>query len=231
MAKNKYDRFIEADLEAGKLIPEEPLKKGLFDGNGNSLTPWLLTQLIREKFGKWGVFHIDNADTILLVSKLEHIAPELLAVTWLNESTFRFYCEANKNGQETNFQAWDVGPMQVNVGYTLKDITVKFFSGEGINIYSAFGDQTPLFSGDPILNLRLGARKLRALGRASVIGKDKQQIAEKLTLQEWEQTPEDIKNLRRAMLYTRPDARNARYDSYEKFAPLFKKFFEVYNEQ
>jgi hypothetical protein len=205
---NKYDRFWQANHEASDIVGQ-----------------------VAGVWGYYGGFAVDNADIILKVSQQELIAPELLAVTWPNESSFTFYCEPNKNNSPAEFPKWDVGPMQLNVWYTREDIRVGFVKADGIDLDKAFGTPADLFNGDPVENIRLGARKLKALGRAAVIGKNKGQIAEKLSVEEWKTTPEDIKNLRRAMLYTRPDARNARYDSYNRFAPLFKKFFEIYKNQ
>lgn len=218
MAKNKFDRFIEAN---------------------NAVYPANLTLEILSTFGKYGVFHVDNADVVLKVSKLESVAPELIAVTWMNESTFRFYCEPNKNNSR-DFRKWDVGPMQLNVGYTTADLDVGFFKADGIELSAAFGgsvftyvggDEKDLFDGSPVDNLRLGARKLKALGRAAIIGKNKEILMEKVSLQVWAGLDEWTKNIRRAALYTRPDARNDRIASYTKFAPMFQKFFEIYSKE
>jgi len=202
---NKYDRFWQANYEASDIVGQ-----------------------IAQRWGHWGNFRIDNADVILRISNEELIAPELLAVTWVNESSFTFFCEPNTNKSPNDFTKWDVGPMQLNVGYTTKDVEVKFINARGLDLGKAFGTPAEVFNGDPTENLRLGARKLLALGRAAVIGKGGAQIAEKLSVEEWKTTPEDVKNVRRAMLYTRPDARNARFDAYEQYAPLFKKFFEAF---
>jgi hypothetical protein len=208
---SKFDQFIEAD---------------------NSIYPARLTLEISAKFGKWGEFHVDNADIILHVSKLENIAPELLAVTWLNETTFRFYSEPNKNNSSM-FEKWDVGPMQLNVGYTWEDLRVQFFSDKNIDVLSAFGQATDLFSGNPMANIRIAARKLNALGRAEIIGSkngQKFQMFPKVDMVKWKTLPEQEKNLRRAVLYTGPEARPSRLTSYNYFAPMFKKFFEIYSK-
>lgn len=212
---NKFDRFWDANRLSGDVVTAVA---------GDYLSP---------AFGKYGTFQIDNADIILLVSKLEVIAPELVAVTWMNETTFRFYSEPNTNGRPDDFDKWDVGPMQTNVGYTMKDIAVGFIRNEGLNTAKAFGtmDAIVVFDGDPIENLRLGARKLNALGRAEVIGKDKKILLPKVTVEGWKQYDDWTKNRRRAALYTRPDAREARIASYNKYAPMFRKFFEVYSQK
>lgn len=206
---NKFDRFIAAD---------------------NSVGPAKLTLEIGAKFAKYGTFSIDNADIILVVSKLEKIVPELIAVTWMNETTFRFYSEPNKNGQPNNFDAWDVGPMQMNVGWTKKDLQVGFFSDKGINISRVLGTAADLYDGDPLDNLRLASRSLLARGRGTVAGPNNTTIFEPVNIKMWERIPDDMKNLRRAVAYTGPDAREKRMESYQKFAPMFKKFFEVYGQ-
>jgi hypothetical protein len=203
---DKYQRFWDANHAASDIVGQ-----------------------IAKRWGHWGGLRQDNADVILMVSKLEKIAPELLAVTWVNESSFTFYCEPNKNNS-SDFNKWDVGPMQLNIGYTSEDIKVKFVSGNNISLSRAFGNPTDLFSGDPIENVRLGAQKLIALGRAAVIGKNKQELFPKVSVDWWKTLDEDTKNLRRAMLYTRPDARNWRGEIYLQLAPAFKKFFEVYGK-
>lgn len=207
MATSKYELFWEANAAAGDVVDE-----------------------VREAFGKWGAFHIDNADAIVWASKLEVIAPELIAVTWMNESTFRFYTEPNMNGRPDDFDKWDVGPMQLNVGYTQRDLTVGFFKAIEVDLPRVFGNSagTVLFNGDPLENLKLGARKLKALGRAEVIGKNKKVLMPKVSVVDWVGWDENDKNRRRAALYTRPDARDARIASYNKFAPMFATFFKHY---
>lgn len=221
MAQSKYDRFWAAN---------KAVETWTRSGERGTLT---LTEEIDAVFGKWGAFHVDNAETVLLVSRMEDVAPELLAITWMNESSFSFLVEPNKNNQPDNFNKWDVGPMQVNVEYTLADIEVGFFSGAGLDVKAALGTPvgSTLFNGDILENMRLGARKLKALGRAGVVGKNKVILLPKVTVEAWKTTDEDIKNLRRAALYTRPDARDARIGSYLKFATMFKTFFASYGEQ
>jgi hypothetical protein len=217
---NKFDRFIAANKSVETWTER---------GDRSILT--LTEEIQYSKFGKYGQFHVDNADTILYVSKLENISPELLAVTWMSETTFRFYSEPNKNNQPNDFSKWDVGPMQINVGWTTKDIQIKMYSDNSLPILSATGGSNDLFTGDPLINLRLASRKLHALGRAVIIGKEKDNsftMFPAVTPEQWKVIPEYEKNLRRALLYTGPEARPGRMESYNKFAPMFAKFFEVY---
>ena len=200
---SKFDLFAEANSQSG------------------------VVEKVREVFGKYGEFHVDNADVINQVSKLENVTPALIAVTWLNETTFRFYSEPNKNNS-TDFMRWDVGPMQLNRRVTTQDINVGFISPKGLDISAAFGSGVDLFVGSPIMNIRLSARKLKALGRAVLIGKDGVVLFPKVSLVEWSNLTEADKDLRRAVAYTGPDARNYRQKSFETFYPLFTKFFSIY---
>lgn len=204
---SKYDKFWQANEMSEDVLGE-----------------------VQKYFGRWGSFHIDNADVILTISSLEIISPELLAVTWLNESSLKFIVEPNKNNQPNNFDAWDVGPMQMNVGWTKKDLQVGFFSDKGINLSRALGTASDLYDGDPFDNLRLASRRLLAGGRGLIAGPNKTTLMEGINSKMWERIPDDVKNLRRAVGYTGPEARQKRLESYQKFAPMFKKFFEVYGQ-
>jgi hypothetical protein len=175
---DKFDKFWEANIKANSL-----------------------RLLIHDKFGKYGSWEVDNADTILVVSKLEHISPELLAVTWLNESTFRFYSEPNTNGFINDFSKHDVGPLQLNVYWTLANIQVKYLNPVGLDVDKALGTISKIFNGDPMQNLRLGARRLLRGGKTDT---------------------------ERVVNFPGPKSRNARLKSWQEFGPLFSKFFEVY---
>jgi hypothetical protein len=203
---SKFDRFWEA-ANASRVVEE-----------------------VHQQFGKWGGFHIDNADVILEVSKLEKISPELLAVTWLNETSFRFYSEPNINNQPNNFSKHDVGPMQLNVYYTKADVQNKFINASGIDIGKALGTPSRMFNGDPKENIRFAARRLVRIGRAQIEGPEKSILFPKLSVPDWESLPQEQKNLRRAVTYTGPEARPSRIKSWNKFSPMFKEFFEIYNE-
>jgi hypothetical protein len=183
---NKFDKFWKANL----IATEQP--------SGNTLT-----DAIKERFGYWGSFEIDNADAILVVSKLEHVNPALVALTWMNETTFRFYSEPNMNGAPDNFTKWDVGPMQLNVGWLLKNIQVKYLNPVGLDVLKVTGGKSNLFDGDPMENLRMGARMLVRIGK----------------------TDEE-----RAVIYTGPNARPNRLKSFHQFFPMFTTFFEEYTK-
>jgi hypothetical protein len=208
MAENKFDRFWKANQDAGNLVE----------------------MIASSKFGKYGTFAIDNADIILKISAIEKVDPALLALTWLNETTFRFYSEPNMNGQPDNFQRWDVGPMQTNVFWTLKDIEVNFYKSEGIDLKAALGTSKNLFDGNPLENIRLAARRLNAGGRAYMSFQLDEGLRywEQLTPNEFATLPSREQSLRRAIAYPGPDARKGRLESYNQFAPFFRTFFQFY---
>ncbi len=197
---NRYDKFWQANSAAGDIVKE-----------------------MEKTFSIWGRFTIDSADFILDISRREVISPELLAVTWMNEFTFGYYGPANMNGHPEDFNRWDVGPFQLNVGYTMADIKVGFVNAKGVDLAKAFGTKTPRFSGDPIENTRLASRKLLALGRARI-----SDAYPKLTVEQWAKLTLDQKNLRRAVLYCGEDSRDHRLRSWLKYGEMYKKFFSLW---
>jgi hypothetical protein len=192
---------------------------------------------VQNVFGRWGLFAIDNADIILEVCALmrsigKPITPELLAVTWLNETTFRFYSEPNKNNSE-DFNKWDVGPLQINVGVLKANLANKFISLDkvNLNIEQVLGSNSGsnLFNGNPEANIVCAAVILHRIGQGAIVeGKERKLMFPALTAQAWAVMPEGLKNERRAVAYTGPEARSYRLKSYRVFAPMFRKFFEIY---
>ena len=154
---------------------------------------------------KYNYFTPDAARLILLVSKWHGITPELLAVTWMNESVFSFYPQPNNNGTPDDFSKWDVGPMQMNVKWTLADIDVKYYAVPAdLNLREALGTHHNIhFNGNPTANVRLAAIKLKRLHKTD--------------------------DAQRAIMYTGPNARPYRLESFNKYAPLFRTFFERFN--
>jgi hypothetical protein len=162
---------------------------------------------IDKLYGKWGAFHREAARLILFVSRLEQVAPELLAVTIMNESVFSFFPEPNTNNKPEDPTEWDYGICQLNYRWLLADINVKYINPGGISVYEVFGEPyTPegkpsFFTGNPVANARMGARKLLRIGK----------------------TDEE-----RAVRYVGPKGREWRLKSYQEFAPRFKSFFDQY---
>jgi hypothetical protein len=165
--------------------------------------------------GKAGVrgtgFTQDAADLINQISGAEGTSRELLAVTWMNESGFELRPSQNDNGHPENVDKWDVGPFQINVHWTLAQVAKKEVSFGGLNERNVFGydfyhsdGKTPLnyFTGDPLSNGRMGARRLNAIG-----GSDEN----------------------KAIKYTKPSSQAARKTSYESYAGRFRDFFNCYH--
>lgn len=213
---NKYDHFYECNKTAGDIVAA-----------------------MEKDFHIWGRFTIDSADFVVDVSKVEPIAPELFAVTWQWEYTFGFYAPANVNNDPDDFLKHDVGQMQLNVGHTLADIEVKFFSATGIDVDRALGTKSPRFNGDAMENARLAARKLLALGRGRLVWdrrggvtvRDEQVVLfEKVTVEEFKALTEDQRNERRAVAYCGVRSRRHRQLKWLQYGSMFRKFFEAYTQ-
>ena len=184
---------------------------------------------IEADFRGWGVFHIDNADTLLWLHQVESIDFALAAVMWGNESTFRYQVEPNTNASRNPddlFDLYDVGPGQNNVRQTRADIEIKFINAKGIDVLRALGSKD--IPPDPLENLRLSCRKLMRIGQGTITGPS-QTVLYPSVADHWADVPEAQRNERRAVAYTGPEARPARYQSWVKYAPLFTAFFKQYN--
>jgi len=207
---DKYDRFWTASAAAGNLV-----------------------EAVYSVFGKWGSFTIESAEFSLEMERLEKVSPELFAFTWMNESTFKFYSEPNRNEKrnpEDSFDKYDVGPVQMNVGQLKANIENKFLSIKGLDRNKITGTKGPLFNGDPIQSSQAASRFLLRIGRAEIIGPKQKMLFSKVTAEDWNLTDEYIKNTRRAVAYTGPDARQYRLDSWNKFGSMYKKFFEEFKK-
>ena len=208
---NKYDKFWQANSESGDVVG-----------------------VVSSVFGKWGMFHIDAADFTLRIASLESIAPELFAVTWMNESSFKFYPEPNpnkKSNPKDDFDKYDVGPLQTNVGILRKNIENKYLSIKGLDLEKIIGTKSQEFNGDPIENSRLAARLLLRAGRSAIIassGGNRFELFPALTSQQWAVMPSYQRMERQAVAYTGPEARPYRLKSWKQFSSMFREFFRVY---
>lgn len=124
---------------------------------------------------------------------------------------FLFYPKPNSNGSDDDINKWDVGPFQLNIYWTLKAVEKGEVSFSGLNELNVFGynfyqsdgvTPAPNFSGSPLANARMGARRLHAIG-----GSDRN----------------------KAIKYTAPASQPARGQSYDGFAKRFKDFFTCYH--
>lgn len=184
-----------------------------------------LTTLLAETIGKWGVWHVDHVEVALHVAKLEGVSPSLVTHMWQNESAFKFYPEANTNNSDDE-DHWDVGSGQTNRRVIKASIANQFLNTKGLDIAAALASTREMFTGDPIMNLRLSARLLKRIGRGTITGPSGTVLYKAAvgTL------PEDEWNERRAVAYTGPDARPARLRSWLKFNLLYSTFFSLYAE-
>jgi len=182
---------------------------------------------VEADFKGWGVFHVDNADVIAAVADTPDQCA-LLAVTWMNETTFRFYSEPNMNHVPDDNNYWDVGPMQLNVGVIRANIANKFLNAEHLDVQKALLSTISQFIGDPLQNVQLGYRLLKRIGRGTITGPAETILYTKLTVEEWDALDESVRNERRAVAYTGPEARPKRYTSWVKYAPMFTTFFKLY---
>ena len=183
---------------------------------------------IEADFKGWGLFHIDNADTLLWLHAVEQVDLAAAAIMWMNESTFRYQVEPNTNAPRNPddlFEHYDVGPGQLNVGRTQADIKVKFLNPQGIDLMRAFGtsEQPP----DPLENLRVSCRKLMRIGQGTIVGPSETVLYPSVA-HLWSQVPEVERNERRSVAYCGPDSRPARFKSWVKYSPLFTRFFQLY---
>ncbi len=168
-----------------------------------------LGDIIDTQYGRWGHFHQEAADLIVKVAQIEDIPPELLAVTWLNESTFDMRPPPNTNRQPARPEAWDVGPLQLNILWTYKSVWIKEFRADGLHFKDVFGDINEdtapgPFAGDPLANARMAARKLFSIRGT------------------WQD---------KAVKYTGGNEarREHRAKDWNKYAPLFSGFFNTYS--
>jgi len=99
----------------------------------------------------------------------------------------------------------------VNMYWTMAEAAKKEVSFEGLDYWDVFGStfydsdgKTPLnyFTGDPLANVRMAARRLQAKG-----GTDEN----------------------KAVKYTKPSSQPARKTSWNRYSGIFRDFFQCYN--
>jgi hypothetical protein len=164
-----------------------------------------LGQMIEDQYGKYGHFTEDSAQTVLHVIKLEPVVtPAVLMFTWMNEATFDLRPAPQINHNPQHLYGFDIGPMQMNMGLTYKSIWVGEYSQKGLNYWDVFGldfEEGKPFDGDPIANMRMGARKL-----AAIHGDD----------------------ARKVTMYAGPDHRQRRAENWSKYGQLLAGFYASY---
>lgn len=132
-----------------------------------------LGAIIDAQYGEWGHFHKEAADIIWLAASHEtqpYFRPTLaamLAVTMMNESTFRLYVPPNTNtkNRPENIHcpaAWDYGPCQLNFFWKVLEAWEGNILMRGLSWRKVFGnppfEPDKPFTGDPLFNTMACAR-------------------------------------------------------------------------
>lgn len=122
------------------------------------------TKIAAAEYGKWGSFSQDAADLIIRANRIEGVPAAMLAVTLLNESVFTLHQAPNVNHKPEDSTHWDVGPSQLNVLWTRKEIAAGNVKAlpEPL-IFGSLLSPDALFDGDPLSNIRMCARRLLAI--------------------------------------------------------------------
>jgi RHS repeat-associated protein len=149
------------------------------------------------------LFNQAAADLLLEVHNAEGTSLSLLGVTLMNENTtFNLMLGPNTNSR-TKTEWWDVGPFQINQHYTNQAIA-NGVSNARLAYWDIYGPTVSAngsFTGSPVANGQMAARRLQAAGNT---------------------------DRARAVNYAGNKNGPARGRSYDSFAPLFDKFFNCY---
>jgi hypothetical protein len=161
----------------------------------------------------------EAADLAATVSLLERNVPSaVVAFTHLCEASFNLTSRPNTNGKPACVWAWDIGPFQLNLSWTMRSIFNGDYSSHGLtfnDVFGSFGYEpdgvTPApFSGSPVANGRLACRRLLSVhGDSASLGYE--------SLLEM-----------RAVRYTGPAHQERRRDLYRQLYPSFTRFFDLY---
>lgn len=188
-----------------------------------------LGERIEERYGRWGHFTEENAKVVSKIVMAESLGWNLpmsrlaamLSFTWLNESSWHFNPDPNTNSKPESPWHWDVGPFQLNVGWTYrmgwqqdfktKDLPWKEVFGE--SFYEPAGIIPAKFNGDIITHGRCALRRLLHDQRQpGPLG-----FSDKETM--------------RVVLYTGPKAQPQRLRSWNEYGKHFEEFFEAYTSE
>lgn len=168
-----------------------------------------LGDMIVAQFGLPG-FTEEAAKLHRQIAEIESISPELLAVTHLCEYSLRLAdLKPNVNHQPSSPWSFDVGPFQLNVGWTMRMVWERQINTYGLLWKEVFGGfyevdgVTPCaFNGNLLTHGRAAARRLLVTK-----GSDKD----------------------RAISFTSPGlAQQHRAQNWDKYADLFRHFFANY---
>jgi hypothetical protein len=160
---------------------------------------------------------IAAADLAIAVAKLESISPALIAFTHMAEHSFEIAPSLpNVNGKPSSPWNFDVGPLQLSVQWIMRSVwqgdlstrELPFASVFGSSFYEIDGITPCAFSGDPIANGRMAARRLFAVKVAGLSEPDAERV--------------------RAVKFTGPLHQEKRGLLFDALMSAFTKFFELY---
>lgn len=137
-----------------------------------ALVPDLVPDIQARGFGADFTQH--QADT-LIKCKQYLVQPDkfsplgIIAITWMNESSFEDFPTYNDNHEKNPCHVpllMDFGPMQLNAAWTLKSICNRDYLSMPFThqqIFGSYGLNGEKFDGSVIANLVIGARRLAFL--------------------------------------------------------------------
>lgn len=192
---------MQLGFEQNPITPQNPAPGSFYDCFYSS---GLAKTHAKGQYADAKLFTQAAANLLLDINSAEGGSVSLLAMTLMNENTtFDIFLKPNTKFKDTEW--WDVGPFQLNQHYTNEAIASGNVSNEGRNYLATWDMYGPVvkenkpFTGSPLANGRMAARRLNAASSKS----DRQ----------------------RAINYA---GRAGRGDSYDSFAPLFDRFFNCY---
>lgn len=185
-----------------------------------------LGERIEGQYGRWGHLTEENVKTIVSIVKADPVGYQsrmplimaMTAFTWLNESTWSFNPEPNTNKKPESPWNWDVGPFQLNVGWThrmswqsdFKTTDLPWKEVFGSTFYKEDGITPAPFNGDVITHGRCALRRLlhdqRQPGPLGFTDREAMRVT----------------------LYTGPKAQQQRLRSWNEYGKHFEEFFEAY---
>ena len=163
----------------------------------------IVDKISNSPFANWGSFSEEAAQIIQKAAIEAETLPEVIAVTWLNETTFSIRPKPNVNGEPGNVLKHDMGCLAVNVYWSRKAVEkglIKPFDEQQV-FGTLLSNDERFFDGDPYQNVLTGTRFLLAYHG---------EIEEKV------------------VHYTGKDHQDYRRQSWRDWSPLFKIFFECY---
>lgn len=180
-----------------------------------------LEQTIDAQYGQWGHFSQAAADVIWEAASKETqpyfriSLAAMLAVTMMNESTFRLDVAPNINKQPLCPTAWDFGPCQINFFWNVLEAWEGNVTMKGLGWRDVFGcppyKPDEAFTGNAIANTRACARIMLS---KPTLSSDAIPNVQETHVVHYTGGDEERKAHRRA--------------DWRKYSELFMQFFEAY---